>query len=85
MSESAMLRCAACGSRQQLRATASGSDVESVLAPTLSVICVGCWNDVVEENERLRAALANPCNFTAPCGNCEACEKTKQVLAGGKR
>ena len=57
MTDYALLRCPVCGTRQQLRATASGSETESVLAPTLSVICVGCWNKVVEENERLRDEL----------------------------
>ena len=35
-------------------------------------------------HERLRAALIKPCNFNVPCGNCEACERVKQALAGGE-
>ena len=43
----------------------------------------GYWVVVAERN-KLREAICNPCNFAAPCGNCEACEKTKQALAGGE-
>jgi len=37
-------------------------------------------NKLQAEIDRLRAALANPCNFAAPCGECEACERTRRVL-----
>jgi len=35
---------------------------------------------LIDEIDRLRDALANPCNFSAPCGNCEACKNVKKIL-----
>jgi len=93
MSEYAMLRCAACGSKQPIRPSASGSETESVLAPTLSVICVGCLNKVVEENERLRAERDEARNVirrwrdmipwlgTHRTCNCKACETLHMAVS----
>jgi hypothetical protein len=33
-----------------------------------------------EQIDRLRAALIVRCNFSEPCGNCEACKRAQEAL-----
>lgn len=37
---------------------------------------------LVDEVERLRAALCKPCNFCTPCGECEACARVHELIEG---